>query len=72
MAPMKCPSQNQSADDFQDSYTLTHLAHRWHMHRREVRHLLQTGQLSFVQVQNQLRVPRSAVAEYEQKLRRQS
>ncbi len=69
MAPMKCPSRNETTEVFQDSLTLTHLAHRWHMHRREVRHLLQTGQLPFVQVREQLRVPRAAVAEYEQKQR---
>lgn len=66
MAPMKCPSRHDPADVFEDSYTLTHLARRWQMHRREVRHLLQTGQLPFVQVRNQLRVPRTAVAEFEQ------
>jgi len=68
MAPMKCPSRRQSTDVLQDSYTLTHLARRWHMHRREVRRLLQTGQLPFVQIRNQLRVPRAAVADYEQRL----
>jgi excisionase family DNA binding protein len=66
MAPMKCPARNEPADVFQDSFTLTHLARRWHVHRREVRQLLQTGQLPFVQVSGQLRVPRAAVAEFEQ------
>ena len=65
MAPMKCPSRRQPADVFEDSFSLTHLAQRWHMHRRDVRHLLQTGRLPFVQVRRQLRVPRGAVDEFE-------
>ena len=65
MAPMKSPARSEPADVFQDSFTLTHLAKHWHMHRREVRHLLQTGQLPFVQVRGQFRVPRAAVAEFE-------
>lgn len=69
MAPMKCPSRHEPVDMFQESYSLTHLAHRWNMHRREVRHLLQTGQLPFVQVEKQLRVPRAAVVEYERERR---
>ena len=70
MAPMKCPARNESTDVFQDSFTLTHLARRWHVHRREVRQLLQTGQLPFVQLRGQLRVPRAAVAEFERKQQR--
>ena len=67
MAPMKCPACRKPADVFHDSFTLTHLAHRWKKHRREVRQLLQTGQLPFMQVRGQLRVPRAAVAEFEQR-----
>jgi len=70
MAPMKCPARSEPADVFQDSFTLTHLAQRWHMHRREVRHLLKTGQLPFVQVRSQFRVPKAAVAKFEQSRRR--
>jgi excisionase family DNA binding protein len=61
MAPMKCPARHKLSD----SFTLTHLARRWHMHRRQIRHLLQTGQLPFEQVRGQFRVPRAAVAEFE-------
>ncbi len=61
MAPMKCPSPRQPADEFEESYSLTHLAHRWGVSRRVVRQLLQTGELPFVQVEGQLRVPIEAV-----------
>ena len=69
MAPMKCPSPDDPTDLFADSLSLTHLAHRWHMHRRDVRRLLQTGDLQFVQIRNQLRVPRTAATQYERRLR---
>jgi len=65
MAPMKCPFQHEPADVFEDNVSLTHLAHRWHLRRRDVRHLLQDGKLPFVQVRRQLRVPRAAVDEFE-------
>lgn len=65
MAPMKCPSPHDPADLFADSLSLTHLAHRWQMRRRDVRHLLQSGALPFVQIRNQLRVPRAAATQYE-------
>jgi excisionase family DNA binding protein len=68
MAPMKCPSPDDRTDQFADSLSLTHLAHRWHLHRRDVRRLLQSGALPFVQIRNQLRVPRSAAALYERQL----
>ena len=65
MAPMKCPAHRDLADDLDDSFTLTHLAHRWHVSRRDVRRLLQTGKLPFVQVSGQIRVPVSAVRSFE-------
>jgi hypothetical protein len=72
MAPMKCPSTHDSADVFADSLSLTHLAHRWQMHRRDVRHLLQSGALPFVQIRNQLRVPRTAATRYERRMQTSS
>ena len=65
MAPMKCPSPRQPADEFEESYSLTHLAHRWGVSRRVIRQLLQTGELPFVQVQGQLRVLVSIVERVE-------
>ncbi len=61
MAPMKCPSRRQPADEFEESYSLTHLAHRWGVSRRTIRQLLQTGEVPFLQVEGQLRVPTEAV-----------
>ena len=72
MAPMKCPSPHDPADVFEDSLSLTHLAHRWQMHRRDVRHLLQSGTLPFVQIRNQLRVPLAAAKRYERRLSNRS
>jgi len=65
MAPMKCPAQRQPADEFEESYSLTHLAHRWGVSRRAIRQLLQTGELPFVQVEGQLRVPAASVQKIE-------
>ena len=67
MAPMKCPAAKEPLDDFDDSCTLTHLAHRWHVTRREVRHLLQRGELPFVDVRGQIRVPYAAVEDFERR-----
>jgi len=61
MAPMKCPSPRQPADECDESYSLTHLAKRWGVPRRAIRQLLQTGELPFVQIEGQLRVPAEAV-----------
>jgi len=71
MAPMKCSARRESVDDHEDgdnrdgdyeeSYSLTHLAHRWGVSRRRVRQLLQSGDLPFMQVEGQLRVPTAAV-----------
>jgi len=65
MAPMKRPVELDEQSDFHDSCSLTHLAHRWGVSRREVRRLLQQGKLPFVEVLRQLRVPRSAVESFE-------
>jgi hypothetical protein len=66
---MKCPSRTDPQDFCADSLSLTHLARRWRMHRRDVRHLLQTGALPFLQIRNQLRVPRAAATQYERLMR---
>jgi len=65
MAPMKCPAQREPAVGFEESYSLTHLAHRWGVSRREIRQLLQSGDLPFVQVAGQLRVPAAAIRKIE-------
>jgi len=61
MAPMKTPTWREPVDEFDESYSLTHLASRWGVSRRDIRQLLQNGELPFVQVQGQLRVPMAAV-----------
>ena len=65
MPPMKSPSKHIHDHD-EENYTLTHLAHRWGVSRREIRRLLQEGKLPFVQILGQLRVPVEAVRRYEQ------
>jgi len=62
---MKCPAKGHPADDVDVSYSLTHLAHRWGVSRRDVRQLLQQGRLPFVQVEAQLRVPTAEVRIFE-------
>jgi len=61
MAPMRCPAQREPANDYLDSYSLTHLAHRWGVSRRDIRQMLQCGELPFVQIEGQLRVTAAAV-----------
>jgi hypothetical protein len=65
MAPMKCPAERQPADEFEDSYSLTHLAHRWRVPRKVIKQLLQEGELPFVQVDGQLRVPAASIRKIE-------
>lgn len=61
MPPMKSPSHHEPPEGLEDSITLTHLARRWEVSRREIRRLLQIGELPFVQVEGQIRVPVDAV-----------
>lgn len=61
MAPMKAPRQRETDAALEDTYSLTHLAHRWGVSRKDVRQLLQDGELPFVQILGQLRVPVRAV-----------
>lgn len=65
MAPMKRPAQEESRDLFEVSHSLTHVAHRWHCNRRDVRALLQQGELDFVDVEGQLRVPDDVLCRFE-------
>ena len=68
-APMKSPAHHAVSSALADTMSLTHLAHRWEMSRREVRQLLQSGRLPFEEVEGQLRVPREAVMRYEGSLK---
>ena len=61
MAPMKRPAHGQTGMDPFDSYSLTHLARLFHVTRRQIRRMLRQGELPFVQVRGQIRVPRSAI-----------
>jgi excisionase family DNA binding protein len=65
MAPMKPPAPQRNDRISDVGYSLTHLASRWRVSRRDVLHLLQEGELPFVEVDGQLRVPRSAVRKLE-------
>lgn len=64
MAPMKRPARHPR--DPSPSLSLQQIARRWHMPRREVRHLLQRGELPFEQVCGRLRVPLESVRHYEE------
>ena len=68
MPPMKSPSNHEPPEGMEDSVTLIHLAKRWKVSRREIRRLLQTGELPFVQVEGQIRVPVEAVLAMEKSL----
>jgi excisionase family DNA binding protein len=63
MSPMKRPAQHPQPI----SLPLDSVARRWGLARREIRQLLQTGQLPFEQVRGQLRVPLTAIQKYETK-----
>jgi len=65
MSPMKRPAQHQEPT----SLTLKSVARRWGLRRRQVRELLQTGQLPFEQVCGQLRIPITAIEHYETKMK---
>ena len=65
MAPMKSPVHHGFAGVFTDTISLTHLAQRWHMQRRDIRQLVKQCKLPFVEVEHQLRIPLDAVEELE-------
>ena len=61
MAPMKQPARVAGKDNPFDSYSLTHLAHRLRVTRKRIRQMLQRGELPFVQICGQIRVPRGVI-----------
>jgi len=65
MAPMKRPAKPHLTSEFSSSFSLSQVAHRWHLTRREVRRLLQHGKLPFQQVCGQIRIPQQAVLTFE-------
>ena len=65
MAPMKSPADRNRADEIEQTFSLTHLAHRWKVPRKVIRHLLQDGELPFSQVNGQLRIPASSIRKIE-------
>ena len=66
MAPMKRPAKANPPH----SLPLARVAQRWHTNIRQIRKLLQCGELPFEQVNGQLRVPLSSVREYEKQAKR--
>ena len=67
MPPMRRPADIHTSHVGGNSYSLTHLARRWNRSRREIRQMLQRGELPFEQVSGQLRVPCQAVKRFEKK-----
>ena len=70
MPPMRRPAKVDENHLSGSSYSLTHLARRWNRSRREIRKMLQRGDLPFEQVMGQIRVPRSVVKRIEKQLQR--
>lgn len=65
MAPMKCPAHRDGEELLHETCTLTHLARRWRVSRRQIRRLVQSGALPFVEITGQIRVPIRAVEQFE-------
>ena len=65
MAPMKTVRKSRPGESVTDTFSLSQLAKRWSISRRQVRQLLQSRQLPFVQIRGELRVPRTAVLKFE-------
>lgn len=66
MAPMKPPVEHEQLPELDETYSLTHLAHRWGVSRKTIRRLLQEGELPFVEVDGQLRIPAISVHKVEE------
>lgn len=64
MAPMK-PEPRRRDPDLADTLSLERLARRWKTSRKQVRRLLGTQQLGFVQIRGSFRVPLAEVTRYE-------
>lgn len=69
MAPMKRPTRH--GKDPAPTLSLQQIAVRWAVPRREVRRLLQHGELPFEQICGRLRVPLDSLRQFE-KTRQQS
>ena len=63
MAPMKRPSPSH-VDEMSDTLSLETTARRLHVSRKQVRQLLATRELDFVQIRGRFRVPRKAVEQF--------
>ena len=64
MVPMK-PQPRRRDPDLAGSISLDQLARRWHVSRKEIRHLLERQELGFVQIRGVFRVPLEEVERYE-------
>jgi excisionase family DNA binding protein len=61
MPPMKQPARVTDKDNPFDSYSLAQLARRLRVTRKRIRQMLQRGELPFVQICGQIRVPRRVI-----------
>ena len=59
MAPMKRPSAPHP--EFEGTMSVTQAARRLHLTHKQVRHMLGTGKLNFVQVRRKFRIPTGEV-----------
>ena len=66
MVPMK-PQPRRRDPDLAGSISLDQLARRWHVSRKQIRHLLERQELSFMQIRGVFRVPLEEVERYEKK-----
>ena len=62
MAPMKRPASHHDSI-YGDTLSLAVAARRLHLSRKNLRHLLGTGRVNFVQVRGQFRVPEKEIDE---------
>lgn len=63
MAPMKRPSPAHF-DEMSETLSLESAARRLHVTRKQVRRLLATRELDFVQIRGRFRVPRTSVDQF--------
>ncbi len=66
MPPMKPPSPAELVAGWADTWAPVSVARRWGVSISVVRRLLGTGKLDFCQIAGQLRIPKTAVVDYEQ------
>lgn len=60
MAPMKRPARPQA--EFDGTLSVAETARRLHLTHKQVRNLLGTGKLNFVQIRRKLRIPQQEVS----------